>query len=164
MTKVKTKLANALQEGWLFTRYFIKQDHFADLPESPRGLEWLLSCALIMTGAWAWITDHLDKFVESPFLWIFTLIIIGFVRIAALIINGSWRRSPILRTVGAVSGATCWSYLALQHLNVEPSTGIGMIYVLFVWAELYSTVRSTRDAVLAYVPEGGTLDGRTNPN
>ena len=155
--KVTNKLNDLLLEGWLFIRYFLKQDDEI-LPESPRGLEWLTASIMIVTGVWGWNTGHLDQIVENPFLWAMSLLVIGFVRIIALIINGSWRRSPILRTIGALAGVTCWTYLAGRYFQIDPSSGLGMTYIVFVWAEFYSCMRSANDSVTAYLlPRSGPV-------
>ena len=111
-------------------------------PHNPRGLEWLLSFALIFTGATAVLPDNVGISVGLAV----TCIVVGFARVVALIINGHWKRSPVLRAFGAVIGAFIWAKFAVSP---EHFMTANIIYPLFVWAELYSCSRSARDVVVA---------------
>ena len=114
-------------------------------PHNPRGLEWLLSFALIFTGIATTLPDNGGLGVGLAI----TCIVVGFSRIVALIINGHWKRSPVLRALGAVIGAFIWAKFMVSPDHFTSADIIMYHYPLFVWAELYSCSRSARDVMVA---------------
>lgn len=86
---------------------------------------------------------------EAPLILAFTLVAI--MRMSGLYINGAWRRSPILRMVGAILGAglfLCLSILfTIPYLTGEQtslSTGPAVYLVLFL-ADILAAYRTGAD-------------------
>lgn len=76
--------------------------------------------------------------------------VIGSARVVALVINGKWPRSPVLRIAGAMLGGLIWGQIAwLQYLGSAASgaisTGVG-IYALLAVAEIANVYRAAFDA------------------
>ena len=105
-----------------------------------RGLEWMTSALLLVFA----ITLALpgDTLAENPGFAGFLsaglneaalalpLSWIALLRMAGLVINGAWRRSPLLRMIGAVLGAGIFAFLAMIFalpwcLGQQPALGIG---------------------------------------
>lgn len=106
------------------------------------------------------------------------LAVVGAMRIIALWANGSWRRSPLLRAIGAVAGFTCFSLLAVTALSPwvtgkanTLSTGV-VPYTAFAVLDLIAAYRAGADVGankragargLAMVREGaGLYDTRSD--
>lgn len=73
------------------------------------------------------------------------------VRFATLLINGHWRRSPLLRGMAALLGAIVWGqfllgFLATSVIMGVVSAGVAVNLVMLV-ADLYSTARASADYV-----------------
>ncbi|WP_373354063.1 hypothetical protein [Pseudoroseicyclus sp. CXY001] len=92
-----------------------------------------------------------DAMVSTP------LALIAAMRLVALYINGSWRRTPTLRMAGAVVGAGIFGFLAMAFgwpyvigAAVAPSTGAGTYTVLALF-EILAAYRSGADARLAHI-------------
>lgn len=89
--------------------------------------------------------DGLIRFVSGDFIAAF-FIIVGLVRIAALIANGHWKKvGPWLRSIGAAAGALIWSQLFLSLIAVSPDdlTSLGApVYLVFTMVELISIYRA----------------------
>ena len=84
------------------------------------------------------------------------LTLIGGIRVAALLINGNWRRSPELRIGGAVLGAlifgliSCafgWPYLT----GVGTASTAASTYSVLALSDVLSPYRSGADARLARI-------------
>lgn len=98
------------------------------------GLHWQRFAAIMPEGGWAAL-----------------MIALALVRMAALTINGRWRRTPLLRALCAVLGAAVWGYVAL--LMYAPyaggiQTGVG-VYAVAALADIVSARRSGRDIPVA---------------
>ncbi|BCM83570.1 hypothetical protein [Methylobacterium indicum] len=98
------------------------------------GAHWLRFAAIMPEGGWA-----------------FMMVSLALVRMAALTINGRWRRTPLLRAICAVLGAAVWGYVAL--LMYAPfaggiQTGVG-VYTVAALADIWSAYRSGRDIPVA---------------
>ena len=63
--------------------------------------------------------------------------LIGILRILALIINGSWKRTPIVRAIGAITGAIFFTLLFL---------GGYLPAIVFAIADVYSGYKAGYDA------------------
>lgn len=125
-----------------------------------RALEWLTSAALMSFALTLWFPgDTLDSRTSSGFIAFgiteitiaVPLALVSGMRMAALIINGMWRRSPLLRMVGAIFGLMCFSCLTLMiawpyfiGVTNAPSTGIGT-YALLAVADFIAAYRSGAD-------------------
>ena len=62
------------------------------------------------------------------------LMLIGVARIVALMINGAWRRTPVIRFIGSMVAAILWAQFALLFFNSGApalSTGLGVYPWLF---------------------------------
>lgn len=125
-----------------------------------RLFEWVMTIALLGLGflviQWPQsvvVSDfrYILHAVGPVHLGIFFIVIGGF-RIAALIANGSWRRGPIVRAVGALAGALVWGQMELALLllipiaGTPPSPGVPVYFGLVI-GELISVYRAlaTRD-------------------
>lgn len=89
--------------------------------------------------------DGLVQYVHGSFIaWFF--IIVGSVRIIALIANGRWPKvGPWLRTIGSGAGAVIWSQMFLSLIAVSPDdlTSLGApVYLVFTGVELISIYRA----------------------
>jgi len=136
------------------------------LVEHGRATEWLTSGVLLTFGltlalpgdTMAAPTFHVlaglgmdDASLSAP------LTLVGTSRLAALYINGSWKRSPMLRMVGAIIGAGVFGFLAVAFVlpmvveGVPPSTGPGTYLVLALFDAL-AAHRSGADVRLAATP------------
>lgn len=120
-----------------------------------RASEWALSCSLLLWGI-ILVADP-DTFKESSVYakmamimsqhwWATLCLTIALMRLAMLIVNGLWRRSPHLRATGAVLSCFFWyhisaSFLAADHL----STGLAMYPVVFL-LDAYNAVRASSES------------------
>lgn len=89
--------------------------------DNGRALEWGAACALLslaVTMAIPGETTALNGFRALRGLGLddasagVLFGVIGTLRIVALYINGSWRKSPTLRMIGAIAGASIFSMMA----------------------------------------------------
>lgn len=145
-----------------------------NLMEHGRALEWLTSSVLLgfaLTLALPGDTLAGQGFVAFRKMGLDEAMIgvpLAFVstqRLAALHINGAWRRSPVLRMIGAVIGCGIFAMLAMafglpyidalvrsalwdQPLQVGPSTGAA-VYSLLAAADALATHRSAADVGFA---------------
>lgn len=126
-----------------------------------RALEWLTSCALLvfaltlaLPGDTLASSPSFSGFLDAgldeaaiamPLSWIAAM------RMAGLYINGAWRRSPLLRMVGAIIGAGVFGFLAVMFAvpyltgqQVALSTGAGLYAVLCVF-DLLAAYRTGAD-------------------
>ena len=88
--------------------------------------------------------------IASEPAWGVMAITVGSLRLMALIINGSWRRSPLLRLFGAVCGLMWWIwqggiYWSAVSQGAPPFPNLS-IYPVFVFFEGYSCFRCGQDA------------------
>ncbi|QPM89392.1 hypothetical protein [Pseudooceanicola algae] len=110
------------------------------LIEHGRATEWLTS--LVLLGFAMTLALPGDTFTMSPSYQGFRnlgfdeaaistpLSLLASMRLVALYVNGSWQRTPMLRAVGAVVGATVFTMLTITfawnwitHSNIALSTG-----------------------------------------
>lgn len=89
-------------------------------------------------------------FDEASLVLLFSLL--GGARVTALYINGSWRRSPALRAVGAWFGAATfaslsvtfgWNYFTTPGVALGTGTGT---YAVLAFCDLLAAYRSAADA------------------
>jgi hypothetical protein len=72
----------------------------------------------------------------------------GAVRLVTLYVNGSWRRTPLIRAFCAILGMAWWLVLgscSLRPRKSDPSTAGLMWFPVFIAFEGYSVVRGARD-------------------
>lgn len=125
-----------------------------------RDLEWCAAAmalafggVLALPGATFSTGAHWARFaaIASEGQWATVMLTLAFVRMAALTINGRWRRTPLLRALCAVLGAAVWGYVAM--LMYAPvlggiQTGVG-VYTVAALADVWSAWRSGRDIPVA---------------
>lgn len=77
--------------------------------------------------------------------------VLAILRMSALVINGMWRRSPVLRMAGGAMGAFCFgvitsvsAYPYLAGFSPVISTGFG-VYLLLTTADIIATYRAGAD-------------------
>jgi hypothetical protein len=122
-----------------------------------RLVEWLFASMMVAWGAWLlvpqWNTfvwpqyDALNELASEPVWGVFS-VSVGVVRMAALFINGSWGRTPLLRLIGSGMGMIWWLvliYLFLLSPQSNPPAGYAF-YPVFVAFEAISSWRSAADA------------------
>ena len=121
-----------------------------------RALEWLFAGLMILWGLY--VMAPIDTFRDAQYalmtqtapepVWGAFSLAIGFVRIVALWVNGSWRRTPAIRLLSSIIGVMWW--IALGFLLVagpEYNVPAGVVYYLgFIGAEIFSCWRSSADA------------------
>lgn len=98
------------------------------------GPQWTKFAATLPEGAWACL-----------------MIALALVRMAALLINGRRRRTPLLRALCAVLGAAVWGYVAMKMYVPSLSgvqTGVG-VYSVAALADVWCAWRSGRDIPVA---------------
>lgn len=122
-----------------------------------RSVEWMLAiCTLIWGFGLLWPGDsfalpQLAAFaiIASEATWGLISIVLGCVRLVALIINGSWCRTPLIRALCAVIGIGWWLVLAylyrLGYSGRPVGPAMNFIYV-FVGFEVYSVYRGAKDS------------------
>lgn len=123
-----------------------------------RSVEWLLSCLMLTWGVILLAPN--DSFANPAYQWLATIgeervwgglaLGIGALRVVALYVNGSWRRTPLIRAFAAVVGLMWWvSVGALLIFGVEPGKPVPAgfaFYPVFALFEAYSCYRSGLDA------------------
>lgn len=152
---------------WLFRALFFH----ADSERSPtRAVEYLLAWCITCWSATIFLfAGTMDgpsylyiREVAAESVWGAFGIGFGVLRISALIINGAWRRTPLLRFVGAMSGFMWWITIGgLFYLGVksgaQPFPMLGC-YPVLAFFEGYSCFRCGQDAKamrsLSFAPRG----------
>ncbi len=121
-----------------------------------RLIEWLFACMMLSWGVWLLLPLHtflnpqyaaLAALAPEP-VWGSFSVSIAAIRMAALWINGSWRRSPAIRCACSVLGVVWWLsmvFLAVAAAPDHPPAGLTW-YPWLVVFELISCWRSTADA------------------
>lgn len=122
----------------------------------PREVEWLTTFLIFSWGFFLLLPG--DTYANSgsflpPFsnetLWGLVAILLSVVRCAALIINGHWRRSPLLRMILSALAASFWaaegSWMLNESMTFVPQTFA--FYPILVVAEFMAIQRSAKDYV-----------------
>jgi hypothetical protein len=93
--------------------------------------------------------------------WALSLMLFGGVRLAVLLINGAWRRSPLARAIAAFLACFLWTQIAISF---APTLGFAFTMAAgFLGMEIVNTFRAMRDARIvddAYARRSRT-DGHT---
>lgn len=125
-----------------------------------RLVEYLFASMMITWGLWL-IAPWWDTFGNPAYaalaalaperLWGVFSVSIGVTRIAALVINGHWCRTPLLRFGCSTLGVVWWIVLIwLFTLTPQPNPPAGYaFYPVFIVFELISCGRSMADAFRA---------------
>lgn len=121
-----------------------------------RSVEWLLAAmmvawgvGLLLPGDTMALTQYrLLRDMAPEFVWAAWSIGIGGLRFVALYVNGSWRRTPLIRAGCAVFGIIWWLLLAVLFIpaSVGPMPAGLMWFPVFIIFEGYSAFRGARDA------------------
>lgn len=120
--------------------------------------EWVLSIALFWWGIFALVNP--DSFQYSILLssilriatqevWGWIATVLGSIRIIFLIINGAWRPSAHIRTIGAILGSGFWSMMILSSFDITWLLSNSVLFIGFLAFDLYSLWFSAEDAKLA---------------
>lgn len=121
-----------------------------------RSLEWALTGLMLVWGLWL-LAPWWDTFANPQYralalimpeqLWGLWSTMIAVTRAAALYINGSHRRTPAVRLVGAALGVIWWLVLLWLFLlapQENPPAGYAF-YVVFVACEIATCWRCAAD-------------------
>ena len=123
-----------------------------------RAVEYMLAWLMIGGGALVLMPGAVIVGPTSEFLlhlmtepaWGIVALTIGLARLTALIINGAWRRTPLLRFAGAALGLMWWTSQGAIYWIAVVRGGLPFpnlsIYPVFVFFEAYSCFRCGQDA------------------
>ncbi|MDI4231468.1 hypothetical protein OZ411_01395 [Bradyrhizobium sp. Arg237L] len=122
-----------------------------------RSVEWLLASmmlawgfGLLLPGDTMSLPQHRMLGAIAPeFVWAAWSVSIGAVRVVALYINGSWRRTPLFRVAGASLGLIWWIVLGFLFWTAVaggPWPAELMWFPVFIAFEGYSIFRGARDS------------------
>lgn len=127
-----------------------------------RALEWhcawtafAFAAILFSPGSTFSTSPSFQAFAEvmSETSWATLVLVIALVRFAALIVNGHYHRTPILRALTAAAGAGLWAYMAILFYRPEAGalgTGCG-VYLVLAASDGFSAWRSGRDGMIAWL-------------
>lgn len=128
------------------------------LPARPRTLEWIAATAILaagvllaMPGATFGNSPAYQPFaaIAAEHVWASFAMAVGLTRMAALWINGSWRRSPILRGVTSIMGVAFWMLIIalIMHARLSgPAMSLSAFGALLA-IDFISAWRSGRDYI-----------------
>lgn len=125
-----------------------------------RALEWhcagtdaLIALVLALPGETFSTGPIWDRFaaVMSEGDWALAIGVVAIIRIAALTINGHWRRTPLLRALTAFGGAVLHAYVMTLFWNPEAGAfGIGAAFsAALAVSDVRSAYRAGRDIIVA---------------
>ena len=121
-----------------------------------RSVEWLLAALMVAWGLGLMLpgdTMGLPQYrllaaIAPELVWASWSISVGGLRIVALYVNGSWKRTPLIRASCAAFGMMWWlilGYLFQSATNGAAPAGL-MFYPVFIAFEGYSVYRGARDS------------------
>lgn len=120
-----------------------------------RATEWALAAILFLWGVVLVVNPTLFITGESyknlndlmrQDTWASLCILVGGLRLMMLAINGTWRRSPHMRIVGAFVSCFFWFQISIGIAQSGVfGTGLAVYPVLF-FLDTYNVFRATRDA------------------
>lgn len=106
----------------------------------------LLTNSVFATGS-QW--DKFEK-LASEKEWGLAICLVALVRVAALLVNGHYRRTPALRAATALLGAGLWSMVAMLFVQPgEPLTTGVAVYAVLAYGDLVCAWRAAKDAAIA---------------
>ena len=89
---------------------------------------------------------------------------VGLIRVAALMINGHWRRTPILRAATAAIGAGFWGYATTLFIVPGQPVPWGIAWVgMLCVSEIHNAMRAGSDIELVRHLVGVMDDPNTQP-
>jgi hypothetical protein len=120
-----------------------------------RVMEWLLAGIMLSLSLFYWqltpaewshpIYSGLARLAESN-TWAFFAFWIGAMRLGALTINGAWRPSPHLRTIGAFLACFMWLQISLGVMTADVKAAELAIFPWLLLADIYNVFRASSDA------------------
>lgn len=120
-----------------------------------RELEWACALVLLAWGTALLMPGHTFSrptfvgfaAVATETTWGMGTVFVALLRMLALWINGNWHRSPILRFLTALCGASLWSFMAWSFSRDGfEGTNTGEAVCLALCAlDIFSALRSARD-------------------
>lgn len=121
-----------------------------------RSVEWLLASmmvawgiGLLLPGNTMLLPQYRLLAEQAPeFVWASWSLAIGGLRFVALYINGSWRRTPLIRSGCAILGIIWWLMLWVLFMtaNTGPMPAGLLWFPVLIGFEGYSAFRSARDS------------------
>lgn len=124
----------------------------------PRAVEYLLAWLMVGWGSALLLPGpilvgdvyrYLLVLAPEPVIGLFS-ITVGLIRIAALVINGAWRRGPLVRLAGAALGLIWWvvlgQFYGLAVIQGAPPFPMLAFFPVFIFFEGYSGYRCGQDA------------------
>ncbi|MER9937397.1 hypothetical protein [Mesorhizobium sp. M0088] len=125
----------------------------------PRWAEWAAASVLLSIGLMLSInTDLMVSSVANGYgrgyqlllaiagqsVWATALTVFGSTRLAILLINGAWRRSPVARAVTAFISCFFWTQLVLSF---QPTFGFAFVMACgWLLTDIVNIMRAARDA------------------
>jgi hypothetical protein len=125
----------------------------------PRWAEWSASCVLLALGLMLSINSDLMASslahgygqgyafllaIAGQGVWATMLTVFGSFRLAVLLINGAWRRSPIARAVMAFLSCFFWTQISLSF---APTFGFAFVMACgWLLTDIVNIMRAARDA------------------
>ena len=130
-----------------------------NIMEQGRATEWLASAVLLtfamvlaVPGETTTSTSGFRTFVQlglDDAALAAPLGLIATARMSALYVNGAWKRSPIVRTVGSVAGASIFAMIGMAFVwpmfDVGAALSTGAVYFTLAAFEALSAYRSGAD-------------------
>jgi hypothetical protein len=122
-----------------------------------RLVEYLFATMMVTWGAWLvnpyWRTFDNPVYttlgmIADESIWGAFSMFVGTLRLGALVVNGRYCRTPLIRFVGSMFGVTWWmtlTYLFLSMKENNPPAGISF-FPVFTLFECFSCWRSMADA------------------
>lgn len=120
----------------------------------PRLLEWQAAFVMLAGGLLMLVNEDLflDSYVGYDLMlrwaaqasWGWYALTLGLVRIAVLLVNGAWRKSPHARAVAAFLSCSVWFPL---YVSMSAAAGWGVVFAGgMLIGDLLNIVRTARDA------------------
>lgn len=122
-----------------------------------RAIEWWSAGCMVSWGAFVLLvpTVFADNSVFQGLLlfapqqvWGFVALVVGILRLSALIVNGFWCRTPAVRWATSMVSCLVWFLITAALFNAPINPGV-VVYGWHVIADIYSAFRSASDAVEA---------------
>lgn len=146
--------------------------HAASEKYPTRSVEYMLACmtlvfsySLILPGEM--IAQPLSKYIVAVApegLWGIIGAVVSVIRIAALVMNGGYRQSPLLRFIGAAMGLNWWLILfVLYTISVDLGAHdfpMRRVFLVLIFFEAYSCFRCGQDQATMKAKEASTAAER----
>jgi hypothetical protein len=123
-----------------------------------RVIEWLFASMMLSWGLYLWLPFPtfdapqyaILKAIASEDVWAVWSVCIGSIRLAALVINGHIRQTPVIRSVCAILGLIWWMVLAYLFLVAPGNPPAAAVWFpIFAVFEAYSALRTGADACVS---------------